>query len=371
LDTTDEQERQRQDQAERDFIAARKQLAADIDTGERFRMVADAATNTREGQQVRDLAGRIAMLELETGGQDDPAHRAYVVKQQDISERISATTDPAERADLRREKLAHTLDYAAQLGETAFVTLGADGQDDEAHNRLIEATARREAAANLRGQGPENTPPEHLDQDLAEIGRRMAEASGLGSTAHTAAVVDGPDAAEQRGKFPDPHEIRTEAGQNDYAVLRAATADNTFEGEMPTPLNPANSWLIMPVAVPDGGLATIRQPGFENTPTDYKNGPTRPGTAAAIESLAETRAVAEQDERVIEDERIALAAEKEKRAVEDTGRVMGAETADTRTADITMSRIERAQLAAEREQQSELENVMDTGRSAIGGGRGL
>jgi hypothetical protein len=345
-----------------------------IDAADSFRMGADAATNTEQGQKERDLAARILALENLTGNEATKDHYAFVAGQRSFSDRIADADTPDMREVLQGAKFAHAQNYAADLCEQGQIQHGLEGRFEEAALLGQEGRIHREIAERFSPGGPENTPPDRGDEigkDTGSIADSMtaAAAEALGPKTRVEFIVDGPSSEQQQGERPDPHFIHGEAGKGDYAALRAETAalgENDERAKVAD--HGLNIRAVMEVAPEGTYIASRPQASYAAQETDYENGPTRPAFAA----LAATQEAA-RDDRAAEETRIAESSEKAKR--EDASGAKDAELAVT-TSDAAkeatsrpLSRAERAELAAA-EYAAEAGREQESGHAMGGGGRG-
>jgi len=345
-----------------------------IDAADSFRMGADAATNTEQGQKERDLAARILALENLTGNEATKDHYAFVAGQRSFSDRIADADTPDMREVLQGAKFAHAQNYAADLCEQGQIQHGLEGRFEEAALLGQEGRIHREIAERFSPGGPENTPPDRGDEigkDTGSIADSMtaAAAEALGPKTRVEFIVDGPSREQQQGERPDPHFIHGEAGKGDYAALREETAalgENDERAKIAD--HGLNIRAVMEVAPEGTYIASRPQASYAAQETDYENGPTRPAFAA----LAATQEAA-RDDRAAEETRIAESSEKAKR--EDASGAKDAELAVT-TSDAAkeatsrpLSRAERAELAAA-EYAAEAGREQESGHAMGGGGRG-
>jgi hypothetical protein len=352
----------------------RQPNAPQIDAADSFRMGADAATNTEQGQKERDLAARILALENLTGNEATKDHYAFVAGQRSFSDRIADADTPDMREVLQGAKFAHAQNYAADLCEQGQIQHGLEGRFEEAALLGQEGRIHREIAERFSPGGPENTPPDRGDEigkDTGSIADSMtaAAAEALGPKTRVEFIVDGPSSEQQQGERPDPHFIHGEAGKGDYAALREETAalgENDERAKVAD--HGLNIRAVMEVAPEGTYIASRPQASYAAQETDYENGPTRPAFAA----LAATQEAA-RDDRAAEETRIAESSEKAKRE-----EASGAKDAELHTTSSEaakeatsrpLSRAERAEQAAA-EYAAEAGREQESGHAMGGGGRG-
>lgn len=342
--------------------------APEIAPADSFHMAADAATNTRtlQEQQERGIAERIAFLEGHLGSQDSRTHHAYVAAQRDYGDRI-ADAAPGLAAFLMVEKLAHSQDYAADLCQGAAARESLEGNHEQAAYLNLEGRTRHESADQMRGAGPENSPPDRGDEagKDANIADTMAAAAAemVGGKFSAAFVVEGPNGEQQQGQQAQGPALTGEPRQSNYAALRGIAAELEAMPEPfvyeDAPTRPENSWLIAPVLTTEG-TATVRQPG---------NGSRQEAEIVSVNGKAQEADRMEAAEEI----RVAESSEKAKREEASGAKdaELGTSTSEAakEAAARPLSRAERAQQDAA-EYAADAERGQESGHAIATGGRG-
>ncbi len=252
-----------------------------------------------------DLNVRTDELVKLAGMENHPATETAARNIGVLSQAADSATSPQEAETLGRMKNAAEQDFAAHVGTIAAASLDSTGQHEDAAALRVEAGARTEIAAGLRGgpspsgpaPGAPETPPQGPAQpDFRADAEAAARANGFGPTAQTIFVQD--TNAEPKGTNPEivfeENRAAIAPGGNDYADLRAAATVQSPVAEAPADLDleearrpEATMTRGLSIGMGPGGAVLMEinhSPYAEPAPDPAEPAPIRPGQEAAEET---------------------------------------------------------------------------------------